>query len=197
MNSGNQSLQRLLALTGRYGMVALLTVSAGVNISLARELRALKSTTRGGLAVGSMVPPIDAVTLDGRRTRIDFVTAQPTVLYYFSPTCGWCERNWTNVRHLIDEAATRFRFVGISTTADVAGFLEERDVDLNVVTGLHEEAIRGWRLGGTPHTIVVSPAGKVIGSWAGAYSGTIGREVEQFFGVKLPGLSRMAGRKPD
>lgn len=46
-----------------------------------------------------------------------------------------------------------------------------------------------YKLGATPQTIVVSPEGKVIKNWMGAYSGDKAREVEEYFNVRLPGLT--------
>ncbi len=43
-------------------------------------------------------------------------------------------------------------------------------------------------LGPTPQTIVISPQGKVLKSWVGAYHDKTQREVETEFGVLLPGL---------
>ena len=45
-----------------------------------------------------------------------------------------------------------------------------------------------YGLNSTPSTIVVSPAGKILQYWRGAYSEDVQAEVEQFFQVKLPGL---------
>jgi hypothetical protein len=51
------------------------------------------------------------------------------------------------------------------------------------------ETVRALGLGSTPQTILISPEGEVLKSWAGAYVGRVRPEVEVFFGVNLPGLS--------
>jgi len=44
------------------------------------------------------------------------------------------------------------------------------------------------RFTGTPQTVVVSPAGKIIHNWVGVYDEATGSAVQSFFGVHLPGL---------
>jgi hypothetical protein len=51
---------------------------------------------------------------------------------------------------------------------------------------------KSYKLGGTPHTIVISPDGKVMNDWAGAYNAELRPEVEGFFGVSLPGIKPMS-----
>ena len=58
----------------------------------------------------------------------------PTVLYYFSPTCGWCERNWDNVRALSAAAPGRYRFIGLSSTPKIEQFMRDRQLDFEVYT---------------------------------------------------------------
>lgn len=46
-----------------------------------------------------------------------------------------------------------------------------------------------YGLGSTPQIIIVSPDGKVLQNWVGAYTGVEQAEVEKFFGVTLPRLT--------
>ncbi len=43
------------------------------------------------------VDPIEVQSPAGQRRSVRFDAGLPTVVYFFSPTCGWCERNWDNV----------------------------------------------------------------------------------------------------
>jgi len=55
----------------------------------------------------------------------------------------------------------------------------------------HTPAASTWsqyRLGGTPMTIVVSPEGRILNDWSGAYAEATRFEVESFFSTKLPGI---------
>lgn len=55
------------------------------------------------------------------------------------------------------------------------------------MTGQYKPPIRRLHVGGTPRTIVVSRDGAVVRDWVGAYTNATLQEVEQFFGVDLPG----------
>jgi hypothetical protein len=132
--------------------------------------------------------PLPAKSLSGEARSVEFAGAQPTVLYYFSPNCHWCERNWSNVRTLAAQTRNRYRFIGISTTDQVSAYLAERDLSFETVTGIPESVLRRYGIGGTPRTIVISQQGRVLGDWLGAYSTATQLAVERFFGVSLPGL---------
>jgi hypothetical protein len=41
----------------------------------------------------------------------------------------------------------------------------------------------------TPQTIIISPDGRVMKNWVGAYGESLRPEVEAYFGIKLPGLT--------
>jgi len=46
--------------------------------------------------------------------------------------------------------------------------------------------IAAYRLGGTPATIVVSPEGKLLREWKGAYMGDAKHQIEEYFDVSFP-----------
>jgi hypothetical protein len=46
-----------------------------------------------------------------------------------------------------------------------------------------------YKSSGTPETIIISPEGRVVRAWPGAYTGQFQHEVENFFNVSLPGLN--------
>ena len=58
-----------------------------------------------------------------------------------------------------------------------------------VYTDLPEAAKRSLGLGSTPQTIVVSPSGRVMANWVGAYGPDLKPKIEGFFRVRLPGLT--------
>jgi hypothetical protein len=53
------------------------------------------------------------------------------------------------------------------------------------------ETLKAYKLRSTPQTIVVSPEGKVLQNWVGAYVGGQKSQVEAFFHVSLPGLREL------
>jgi peroxiredoxin len=173
-----------------------LAVSVTVNVLLAHRVRSL-TNYRGIriaerlLAVDTMVPPITAKRLDGQDETISYKQAnQFTVLYIFTPTCMWCARNMDNLKTLVGKESGQFRFVGLSLSdTGVADYVTKNELKIPVYSGLSPETVKTYKLGGTPQTIVISPEGKVVQDWAGAYVGDQKSQVEAFFHVSLPGIT--------
>ena len=116
-------------------------------------------------------------------------TDRPTVLYVFTPPCHWCERNMDNIKELVARKGDEFRFIGISLAKEgLPDYVAKNGLAMPVFTELSDETKKAYGIGSTPHTIVVSPEGKVLQSWTGAYTGDKQKQVEGFFGIQLPGL---------
>ena len=145
-----------------------------------------------------VAPVIKANTLDGKEVSISYGTDRKhTVLYVFSPSCSWCRRNWDNAKTLAKDASKTSRFFGLALNANnLQEHINSNQVNFPVYKDLSSSAISGLELGSAPQTIVISPSGKVIKNWIGAYSGDIQREIEKFFGVKLPGVNVQSQSDP-
>lgn len=174
----------------------MIVVSVILNVLLAQEVKSLKKTlsilkAENTLQIGEEVPPILARGVDGSAISIKYADSpKPTVLYVFSPTCVWCERNLENLLSLVTAKRADYNFVGLSLTdKDIVRYVIQKHLNLPVGTSLSSETIKAYKLGGTPQTIVVSPEGKVMKSWVGGYGAEIATEIEQFFQVNLPGLT--------
>jgi len=143
------------------------------------------------LNVGVSVPPIPAKHWgDDRQEVISFSnTNRPTVLYIFTPPCSWCKRNNDNFNALVTQKSGQYRFIGLSLSKDGLGeYLATHHLTIPIFADLSKETIAAYKFGGTPQTLVISPAGMVVKNWKGAYTGGQESEVESFFQVKLPGL---------
>jgi len=158
-----------------------------MNVVLARRLVAFVEPDAAPPILGMKAPALDVRGVDGQSVEIRF-EGRPTILYYFSPNCSWCERNWTNVQALIAAVGHDYRFVGLSTTPDVSAYLAQHHLSFEVYSGLSLETARLYHFGGTPQTIVVAANGVVQYAWSGAYRDRRQRDVERAFGVVLPGL---------
>ena len=170
--------------------VVLLGISLGFNAILVKQLRERPAPpARVQLAAGTPITPVEATTLDGQRAVIDYKGSKGTILYYFSPSCVWCARNWDNLRALSEGAGDRFRVVGLSNGAGTAQYVRQLGLPFATVTNVSATFLQKYRLVGTPRTLVVSPEGRILRDWSGAYSGRTQEEVETFFSVKLPGLA--------
>ena len=183
---------------GRYVLgvgILLLLASVSLNVVLARRvwlfthLQSYRATERL-LKVGTIVPPITAKRLGGEKEAISYEgTNQPTVLYVFTPPCSWCARNIDNLKTLLDQERGRYRFIGLSLSDEtLSEYVAKNDLKLPVYSSLSPETLKTYKLGSTPQTIVISPEGKVLQDWTGAYVGEQKSQVEAFFHVTLPGI---------
>jgi peroxiredoxin len=181
-----------------WAMAVILAVSLVTTLLLAYKVKMLNDSLRALgtlppplLEVGANVPNIKASNLDGRQEVISYAEgSQPTVFYIFTPQCFWCIRNLDNLKMLFSQKQGSYRFVGISLTdKDVKDYVVKNGLDMPIYINPTEEAQREYKLGTTPQTIVVSPDGKVLQNWVGAYTGEQQAQIEKYFGVKLPGLT--------
>jgi len=138
---------------------------------------------------GVMMPQLTCTDLTGRPETIIFSGAKkPTVLYVFSPECHWCARNLNNIKTLA-AARTDLRFIGISLSdATLNAYVQSSRLNFPVCSIPSYGSIHELKLGGTPQTIVIAPDGRVSRNWIGAYTDDELKEIQRYFGAKLPGL---------
>ena len=90
---------------------------------------------------------------------------------------------------LADTKGNEFRFIGLSLTdSGLREYIGDHPLKFPIYTGMKAETITSLGLGSTPQTIVISPEGKVVKLWTGAYVERLQPDVEGYFGVRLPGL---------
>lgn len=170
--------------------VLVLACSVSVNVLQAQKIRSMASGGTGkGATVGTKATPIDATATDGRPIRIAFDNGLPTVLYYFSPTCGWCNRNWKNLEALAASAEGRYRVVALTSDRDMKTYIAKHNLAVEVLEGLGVETLEAYRFTVTPHTVVVDATGLVTHEWRGAFRNGIADKIEDLFGLVLPGVS--------
>lgn len=178
--------------------VGLLAVSALINVLLSVKVVALHrqaiqlseslkhATHDEQLEIGDFVPPIEATDMNGQRGEISY-SGTPTIIYVFSPTCEWCNRNLASVKSLAAQTASQYRFV--SLTVSEAGLIEhirDNDIRFPIYRDPSKATLSAYKLRGTPQTFVISGDGHVVRNWQGAYSGETLEQLEQFFNIKLP-----------
>lgn len=177
-------------------LLLLLFASLSLNVYLGWQVRRAqpalnipKNTFR--LSPGTKVEPIKVSGPDGKELTISYdLSDKPTVFYVLSPSCIWCERNKANIEKLAETKRNDFRFIGLSLSEPgLQGYLEGHNLNFPVYTRLTSETIAAFGLGSTPQTIVVSPDGRVLKNWTGAYIERIQSEVESYFEIQLPGLT--------
>jgi peroxiredoxin len=176
-----------------------LAVSVVLNVLLAHRVQSLtvvqsEAVAERLLKLGATVPPIQARRLGANQQEVIAYqgTNQPTVLYILTPTCVWCARNMDNFKTLLDRERGQYRFIGLSLSEQtLPDYVGKNELKLPVYSGLSPETLKIYKLGSTPQTVVISPEGKVLKDWVGAYVGKQKSEVEAFFHVTLPGLREL------
>jgi hypothetical protein len=66
-------------------------------------------------------------------------------------------------------------------------FIDANKPDFAIYMNISPENARQLRLGSVPQTIVISPGGRILKSWVGAYGENLKPEVEKYFNVRFPG----------
>lgn len=138
------------------------------------------------IQAGEALPPIPASTLDGVPTFVPVSGDLPTVLYVFSPECGWCSKNRENVIWLESKLRGRYRFVGISLTArGLREHMKEQPLPFPVYQNPSPGALAAYRLESTPQTILISRNGEFERAWSGAYVDDLKLEIQAYLTARL------------
>ncbi|HEX6190138.1 MAG TPA: TlpA disulfide reductase family protein [Pyrinomonadaceae bacterium] len=180
------------------GSVLLNVVLSYKTFQLSRRVRFLsaviqQSNVKNQAQVGAWVPPLEVMDPSGKITVLSYSSSvSPTVLYAFSPDCGWCKRNLTSVRALAEQTANRYRFVGLSIGKDMTNYGDQHEVNFPVYVAASQANLSLYKLERTPHTLVISPDGYIVKSWQGAYIGDTTRQLRDFFGVEIPAADQPA-----
>ena len=188
INHGGTTTRRSKSLSIALG---LLFVSVTLNIVSARRISTLRqqSESHRTVLVGDTVPDMVGLDSGGLPATLHYAEVSvPTVLYVFTPQCGWCKKNLPNFHSLINQAGTRYRVVGIALSRqDLNAYMTNEDLKLSVFADIRSDIREVYRLNGTPETIVFSPQSKVLKVWHGAYQGDIAPQIEKFLQIHLPG----------
>jgi peroxiredoxin len=176
----------------------LLLVSVSLNVILARRVwsfthpRSIRSA-ESPLKAGTIVPSLAVKRMDGQPNLISYQSSkQSTVLYILTPSCSWCARNMDSFKTLLNKEGGQYRFIGLSLSEDrLAEYVARNELKLPIYSGLSPDAVKTYKLGSTPQTIVISPEGKVLQNWVGAYAGDQKSRVEAFFDITLPALREL------
>ncbi len=181
-------------------LIVLLLCSVLLNILLARNISDLKEAvlylkaemkSARELNSGESIPPLQAKDLEGNAITIDYsTTGATTIIYVFTPSCVWCTRNIENAKTLANISGEDYLFIGLSLSKDgLRDYITQHNIGFPVYSEPTIEVVSAYKLGGTPRTLVVSPEGRILKNWFGAYGADLKREIERYFGVNLPGIA--------
>jgi hypothetical protein len=127
----------------------------------------------------------------GVENRVAYDEApEGTVLYVFSPQCGWCRRNEANIAALRTCTEGRYAFKAVAVNRE--GMLEyfQGAPPYPVLLDESRELVTVARVKSTPTTIVTSRDGVVLAGWAGAFQYVIESDLESYFECQLPGVGQ-------
>src|SRR6185295_776335 len=99
----------------RWVFHSILGVSLALNVYLGVRVRAAKPGVGQSppvVATGTRATNLHAEELDGKKIVIDWAqTSKPSVLYVFSPSCVWCQRNEDNLETIVRNRHSDYRIV--------------------------------------------------------------------------------------
>lgn len=181
-----------ISLTTKLFLAASVVANAGLGAAVLTRSYDTGNVSVAVTAPKDRIPQIEGTGIDGRPVRIAFPDSRPTLVYVMSPECGWCRRNEANFAELVRTQASKYRVVVASVLG--RGFGPYYDKVRPAWSGSEALPIvlsgsRTVTIAGTPTLLALSRDGMVEAVWAGAFDGSQ-KEVEDFFGVRLPGVSK-------
>ncbi len=181
-------------------VVVLLAISLGINVFLGQELwhQASRVAQRESLMAGARLANLTVEDPAGRRVTINWAAdKRPVVMYFFSPSCGWCARNLRNIKALSEARRADYRFVGISLFGgNIERYVRDNNLMFPVYTNPQQQDAGRLIIDSTPLTAIISADGTVADVWRGAYTGSLRANIEKRMGVRLPGLDPVAPSSP-
>src|SRR5262249_8299127 len=93
-----------------------------------------------------------------------------TILLVYSPACAICENNWDNWDKIIDQgsSAVRIAAVDLSNTTRPDYVSAHKMERMPIIQNVDAASMLVYRLRKTRETILIDPAGIVVGAWIGA-----------------------------
>jgi hypothetical protein len=110
------------------------TVALSIALNLLQAKRILDLEEGPGappssvLRTGSQAPDLHAKDLLGNDFVLSFHSKlpKPVVLYVFSQSCHWCQRNSPSINSLVAQVGSKYRFIGLSLSdTGVGPFLKQ------------------------------------------------------------------------
>jgi len=152
------------------------------------QLDEANSRNLGRLAVGSAIPPLSLRDSAGAVVTVEFEGVRGgTLLYVFSPSCGWCISNAKAETQLAKTLKGKYRVVGVSLSSEgLLDFVKRYQPEFDLYGAASTETAERLGLGTTPQLIVVGTDRRVKKVWTGAFSGRTKEGIEEYFATKLP-----------
>jgi hypothetical protein len=182
-----------------YLFLSLLAISLAGNVYLTRKMTLLKGlvdqSSRSNpvsQVLGTVVDHVSISDLAGKHSTLQLRGESDTILYIYSPKCGWCAANYSSIISLANQRGGRYRFVGLSILPDQAGlekYLAKHPYPFPSYIDSTGTDLSSLGFVGTPHTVLIGRDGKIQQVWPGAYGEKTGADIAHFFSLNLPDIS--------
>jgi hypothetical protein len=171
-------------------LILFLAISLAGNVVLGWKVKSLLALVPPTEAhVGMPISDLKVKTLSGQMSSVPLSAGRATLLYIFKPNCRWCAANLDNIRSLSSQGAAEEQFIGLATTDEnLDAYLQKSPLPFPVYVIDDPAQLVKLDFIGTPQTVEISPMGKVLHNWVGAYTPEIAASIESRFSAKLPGL---------
>jgi peroxiredoxin len=164
------------------------------NQALKKDLFELESLRKEHqIFLGRKVSILTVKNKANETVSIDFHKQKlPTILYIFSPSCHWCEKNFKLAVELYNSTKEKYNFVGLSIERDSSNSTDIsnlQDIPFPVYSNPSKENYEDYFFRVTPATYVISTDSSVINYWSGAYTENTKPEIEKALSIKLSDLT--------
>jgi hypothetical protein len=171
-------------------LACFLAISLAGNVIQGWKVKSLMSLVpRSEAHTGMLVSRLNARSVSGSFQPLSFGQGKTVILYFFKPKCRWCATNIENIRSFSRQRSDDIRFIGIATTGEgLPTSLEKLPLPFPIYVIDDPSELRQVDFLGTPQTVEISPSGKVVNNWVGAFQPSTAAAIEKRFAIHLPGL---------
>jgi hypothetical protein len=112
-------------------------------------------------AAGDVVPPFDAVSLQGTSTHVAYNEGTVTVLLFFLSSCPTCHKMIPEWNAVYTRRPKNVRILGMLMDQEPPGFFDAMPVAFPVLRVPNRDMLRAYKVHQTPTMIRIGPGGKV------------------------------------
>lgn len=114
------------------------------------------------IQIGDIVPPFEALTIEGKQAGIVYDGSTKYLLYIFSPLCGVCASQFPDWNKLAVRAKVKnYKILGLSTASAEETKLNASNQSFDVLIMPSKYIQRAYRVVSEPLVIIVSSQGKI------------------------------------
>ncbi len=104
--------------------------------------------------VGKPAPDLTLTALDGQPVKLSAVYKERTVVLFWNPGCGFCQRMLPDLRAFEDHSPDGSPWLVVISAGD-ADHVRQQDIHSTVLLDPDAEAMRAFHAGGTPMGVLI------------------------------------------